>query len=156
MVESVKMEGQVHHAILYKGLEYPWILISAGTLGTSTLWMVLLVVQSLSHVRLSVIPRPMGSHAELLCSLLSPWVCSSSCPLSRWCYLTISSSVVPLLLLPSIFLSMRIFSNESGLQISRDNCNCNFEKFKMINFWKILYFLLGTLIFTHLIKTEYG
>ena len=29
------------------------------------------------------------------------------------------------------------------LQIPRDNCNCNFSKFKMIDFWKILYFLLG-------------
>ena len=33
--------------------------------------------------------------ARLLCPTLSPGVCSNSCPLSRWCYLTISSSVVP-------------------------------------------------------------
>ena len=31
-------------------------------------------------------------HARLPCPLLSPRVCSNSCPLSRWCYLTISSS----------------------------------------------------------------
>ena len=31
-------------------------------------------------------------HARLLCPLLSCKVCSNSCPLSRWCYLIISSS----------------------------------------------------------------
>ena len=32
-------------------------------------------------------------HARLPCRSLSPGVCSNSCPLSRWCCLTISSSV---------------------------------------------------------------
>ena len=31
-------------------------------------------------------------HARLPCPSLSPRVCSNSCPLSRWCHLTISSS----------------------------------------------------------------
>ena len=35
-------------------------------------------------------------HTRLLCPPLSPRVCSNSCPLSRWCYLTISSSAAPL------------------------------------------------------------
>ena len=40
--------------------------------------------------------RPHGlRHARLPCPSLSPRVCSSACPLSRWCYLTISSSVTP-------------------------------------------------------------
>ena len=30
-------------------------------------------------------------HARLPCPSPSPWVCSNSCPLSQWCYLTISS-----------------------------------------------------------------
>ena len=34
-------------------------------------------------------------HARLLCPWLSPRVCSDSCPLSQWCYLTVSSSFVP-------------------------------------------------------------
>ena len=34
-------------------------------------------------------------HARILCSSLSPWVCSKSCPLSQWCHLTILSSVIP-------------------------------------------------------------
>ena len=31
-------------------------------------------------------------HARLPCPSLSPWVCSDSCPLSWWCYLSSSSS----------------------------------------------------------------
>ena len=41
--------------------------------------------------------QPHGlQYARLPCASLSPWVCSNSCPLSWWCYLTISSSAVPL------------------------------------------------------------
>ena len=54
-------------------------------------------------------------HARLLCPPPSPRVRSNSCPLSQWCYLTISSC--PLLLLPSIFSSIRVFSKESALRI---------------------------------------
>ena len=52
-------------------------------------------------------------HARPPCPSPTP---SNSCPLSPWCHPTISSSH-PLLLLPSIFLSIRIFSNESVLHI---------------------------------------
>ena len=34
-------------------------------------------------------------HIRLPCPLLSPGVCSNSCPLNRWCHPTISSSVIP-------------------------------------------------------------
>ena len=54
-------------------------------------------------------------HARFPCTSSSPRVCSNSCPLSWWCHPTISSSVIPLL--PSIFLSIRVFSNESILRI---------------------------------------
>ena len=47
----------------------------------------------------------------------SPGICSNSHPLSQWCHPTISSSVNPLLLLPSIFPSIRVFSNERALHI---------------------------------------
>ena len=43
-------------------------------------------------------------------------VCSNSCPLSRWCYLTISSSAVPSFCLQS-FPSLRVFPSESALCI---------------------------------------
>ena len=42
-------------------------------------------------------------HARLLCSSLSPGVCANSCPLSLWCYLTISSSATPYLSCPPSF-----------------------------------------------------
>ena len=45
---------------------------------------------------MSVSLRPHGlQHAGLPCPSLSPRVCSDSCPLSRWCHPTISSSAVP-------------------------------------------------------------
>ena len=50
------------------------------------------VVQSLSHVQLFATPWTAAIQASL--SLLPLWVCSKSCPLSQWCYLTISSSAV--------------------------------------------------------------
>ena len=56
-------------------------------------------------------------HARLPCPSPSPGVCSNSCPLNQWCHPTISSSVIPLLFLPSIFPSIRGSSNESVLRI---------------------------------------
>ena len=56
-------------------------------------------------------------HASPPCPSPTPRVYSNSCPLSWWCHPTISSSVVPLFLLPSIFSRMRIFSSESALHI---------------------------------------
>ena len=55
-------------------------------------------------------------HTWLPCPSPTPRACSNSCPLSRWCHPTISSSH-PLLLLPSIFPSIRVFSNQSVLHI---------------------------------------
>ena len=55
-------------------------------------------------------------HARSPCPLPTPGVYLNSCPLSRWCHPTISSSH-PLLLPPSIFPRIRVFSNESLLCI---------------------------------------
>ena len=42
--------------------------------------------------------QPHGlEHTRLCCPSVSPGVCSDSCPLSQWCYLTISSSAAPFL-----------------------------------------------------------
>ena len=41
------------------------------------------------------------------------WVCPNSCLLSWWCYLIISSSATPFSFLPSIFLSIKVFSKGS-------------------------------------------
>ena len=51
-----------------------------------------IVVQSLSHVWLSATPWTAAHQASHPSP--SPGACSNSCPLSRWCYSTISSSVV--------------------------------------------------------------
>ena len=50
-------------------------------------------------------------HTRLPCPSLSPGVCSNSCPLSLWCYATISTSATP------FFSSLRVFSSESALHI---------------------------------------
>ena len=47
----------------------------------------------------------------------SPGVCSNSCTLSQWSHPTHLILCRPLLLLPSIFPSIRVFSNESALHI---------------------------------------
>ena len=50
-------------------------------------------VQSLSRVQLLWFHGL--QHTRPLCPSLSPRVCSNACPLSWWCYLTISSSAIP-------------------------------------------------------------
>ena len=54
---------------------------------------VFVVVLSSSHVWLFS-TRGL-QHSRLPCPSLSPGVCSSSCPLHRWCHTTISSSATP-------------------------------------------------------------
>ena len=49
-------------------------------------------------------------HTRLLYPPLSPGVCSSSCPLSWWCYLTISSSAAPFSFCLQSFLASRSFA----------------------------------------------
>ena len=53
-------------------------------------------------------------HARVPCHSPTPGACSNSCPLSWWHQPTISCHP---LLLPSIFSSKRVFSNESALHI---------------------------------------
>ena len=50
------------------------------------------------------------------CLSPTPGFHPNSSPLSRWCHPTVSFSVNPLLL-PSVFPSIRVFSNESALHI---------------------------------------
>ena len=60
--------------------------------------------------------RPHGlQDARLLCPSPISGACSNSCPSSWWCHPTILCR--PLLLLPSLFPSIRVFSNESVLCI---------------------------------------
>ena len=59
--------------------------------------------------------------ARLPCPSPTPRACTNSCPSSRWWHLAISSSVIPLVLLPLIFPSIRVFSSESVLHIRWPN-----------------------------------
>ena len=59
--------------------------------------------------------RPHGlQDTRLPCPSPSPRDCSNSCPLSQWCHLILCC---PLFLLPSIFPSIRVFSNDSVFHI---------------------------------------
>ena len=72
-------------------------------------------VQLLSHVRLFANPWTAVCMASL--SINNSWSLLKLRSIEGWCHPTISSSVVPLLLPPSIFRSIRVFSNESVLRI---------------------------------------
>ena len=92
-------------------------------------------------------------HTRLPCPLPTPGVCSNSCPLSRWCYPTISSSVAPFS--SCIFPSIRVFSNKSVLHIGwpkfwsfRFNISPSSEYSGLISFridWLDLLVVQGTL-----------
>ena len=68
------------------------------------------VVQVLSPIWLFVAPWTAACQAP--CLSLPPPVCPDLCPLTQWCYKTISTSPTRLLL-PSVFPSIKVFSNES-------------------------------------------
>ena len=55
--------------------------------------LLIVAVQSVGCVWFFATPWTAALQASL--SSLPPRVCSNSCPLSRWCYLTISSSIAP-------------------------------------------------------------
>ena len=76
------------------------------------------IFSQFSHSVMSDSLQPHGlQHTRPPCPSPTPRVYSNSCPLSRWCHPTISSSVVTLLLPPSIFPSIRALSNELALHI---------------------------------------
>ena len=61
--------------------------------------------------------QPHGlEHTSLPCPSSSPRVCPTSCPLNQLCHPTISSCL-PLLLLPSVFPNIKVFSSESAICI---------------------------------------
>ena len=61
-------------------------------------------------------------HARLPSPSLSPGVYSNSCLLSQWCHPKHLIFCCPLHLFPSIFPSVRTFSNESALHIRWPKC----------------------------------
>ena len=94
--------------------------------------------------------------ARLPCPSPTPGVYSNSCPLSWWCHPTNHLILChPLLLLPSIFPSIRVFSNESALHSEwlkywnfNFNINPSNEYSELISFridWLDLLAVQGTL-----------
>ena len=57
-------------------------------------------------------------HARPPCPSPTPGAYSNSCPLSQWCHPNIFILCHPLFILPSIFPSIRVFSNELDLLIT--------------------------------------
>ena len=97
-------------------------------------------------------------HARLLCPPLSLGVCSNSCPLSQWCYLTISSSIIPFFSCPQSFPASRslpvsrLFASDAKvLELQLHNSPSN-EYWELISFkidWFYLLAVQGTIkIFT--------
>ena len=74
-------------------------------------------IQSVSSVAQSCLTlQPHGlQHTRPSCPSPTQGVYSNSCPLSQWYHPTTASSVHPPFLPPSIFPSIRVFSNESVL-----------------------------------------
>ena len=64
-------------------------------------------VQLLSRVWVFATLRPAASQASL--SFTIDWVCSNSCPLSRWCHRTTSSSITPFSFCPQSFSALGCF-----------------------------------------------
>ena len=75
----------------------------------------LLLLFSRSVVSNSATRWAAAGHAS--CPSPFPWARSNSCPLSRWCHPTISSSVVPFSSCPQSFPPSGSFFNESALHI---------------------------------------
>ena len=82
--------------------EYEW---------TQLNWTWISSVQSL--IRVSLFATPWTTALQVSLSITNSWVYPNSCPLSQWCHLTISSSVVPFSSCHSIFPTIRVFSKES-------------------------------------------
>ena len=72
-------------------------------------------LQSLSNVRLFVTPWITACNASL--SITNSWSSLDSRPLSQWCHPSHLILCRPLLLLPTILPSIRVFSNESTLRM---------------------------------------
>ena len=120
------------------GLRPPAVPMSTLTIMVPLPHCLLLWLSSHSVVSDSLWPHGL-QHTRFLCPSPSPGVCSNSCPLSRWCHSTISSSVVPFLL-PSIFPSIRVLSNESVLHI------------RWLKYWSVSFSISPSNIYSGLIS----
>ena len=105
------------HSSQSSGPKLQWTFLSINTWG-----MGVIVGSSVqfSHSVVSDSLRFHGlQHVRPSSPLPTPGACSDSCPLNWWCHPLINHLILccPLFLLPSIFPSIRVFSNESVLHI---------------------------------------
>ena len=93
---------------------------------------------------------PHGQHARLPCPSPSPRTCSNSGPLSQWCHLTISSSVVPfsscLQSLPAsgTFLMSQLFTSGGqsiGASVSASDLPMNIQNWFPLGLTGLVYLL---------------
>ena len=108
-VISRELNFRDNYRLKYKFGRNCWILDS---------WNLKLLLFSCSVVSNSLWPHGL-QHARLPCPSPSPRALSNSCPLRTWCHLILCC---PLLLLPSIFPSIRVFSNELAVCIRWPKC----------------------------------
>ena len=96
-------------------LSYPSSLINYLSNFNTKFFHFAIVIQLLSCVSL----QPQGlQHTRLPSPSFSPGVCANSCPLSRLCHPTSSSSVTPFSFCPQSFPAL-VFSSELALHIRR-------------------------------------
>ena len=93
---------------------YPWLLVQNRTFGDENLVAEMPLVQRISHqFSCSVTSdslQPHGlQHTRPPCPSPIPGVYSNSCPLNRWCHLTISSSTILFSSCPQSFLASGSF-----------------------------------------------
>ena len=103
-------------------------------------------VQSLSHIRLCVLPWTTALQASQ--STTNSWSFSNSCPLSRWCHPTISSSAIPFSSCLQSFLNsgsfpISQFFASGGQSISPSNEYSGLISFRID--WLDLHAVQGTL-----------
>ena len=85
-------------------------------IGRPTIYLWVTSSVQFSHSVMSDSLRPHEpQHARLPCPSPNCWRHPNPCPLSQWCHPTISSSVIYLLLLPSVLHSIRVFLQMSQL-----------------------------------------
>ena len=112
------MEGEMARCIAGG---WNWVVTTLNSLYCSYIYIYIyniwiFFISSVSSVTSNSL-RPHGmQHGRPPCPSPTTRVYSNSCPLTRWCHPTITSSVIPLLP-PSVFPSIRVFSNESVLHI---------------------------------------
>ena len=93
--ETEEME-QIGSSSDYRSRDVTWFTTSRKSRSQSNPSVSCICSLQFSYLVVSNCLQPHGlQHARLPCPSPTPGACSNSCPLSRWCHPTISSSVIP-------------------------------------------------------------